>query len=403
MGGLENLAGRMNSSEGRNSVPETTRTDKILNSMRWLPAYLWQRMTRTRSRIGQKHLILALTDHFEPAFQPEAPDRWAPREIQHQRLEKWCCAYPKIFDAWRDSAGFPFVHTYFYPAEQYDPTLLEHLADHCHAGWGEIEIQLHHGVKVPDTAENTHRQLVEFRDSLASLGCLSRALGSQEVRYAFVHGNWALANSCRGCCCGVNEEMQILAETGCYADFTLPSAPSPAQVAKINALYECALPLNSSAPHRRGHNLRINLPPRIFPLIFQGPLMFDFGRLSSSGLFPRIENGALTGANPPSLHRLQLWVDATITVQGRPNWLFVKLHCHGMDPRDESAMLGSAIQRFLGDLIKWARQNCVMLHFLTAREMVNVALAACDSREGNPADYRDYHLRLNRRPLRQGK
>ena len=38
--------------------------------------------------------------------------------------------------------------------------------------------------------------------------------------YAFVHGNFALANSAGGRYCGVDEEMQILAETGCYADMT---------------------------------------------------------------------------------------------------------------------------------------------------------------------------------------
>ena len=32
--------------------------------------------------------------------------------------------------------------------------------------------------------------------------------------------------------------MQILADTGCYADLTLPSAPSRAQVAKINSLVD---------------------------------------------------------------------------------------------------------------------------------------------------------------------
>jgi hypothetical protein len=387
----------MNSSEGKKAVPEMRNADKVLNSMRWLPAYVWQRTTRPLCRLGPKHLIFALADHFEPAFLPETPG-WVSREVQHQRLEKWCRVYPKTFDASRDSAGFPFVHTYFYPAEQYDPALLERLAEHCHAGWGEIEIQLHHGVDVPDTAENTSRQLVEFRDSLASLSCLSRTPGDREPRYGFVHGNWALANSNGGRFCGVDGEMQILAETGCYADFTLPSAPSPAQVAKINALYECALPLDSSAPHRRGHDLRISAPPNTFPLIFQGPLMFDFEQRALGGLAPRIENGALTGATPPSLHRLQLWIDATITVHGRPNWLFIKLHCHGMDPRDESAMLGSAIQVFLRDLIGWARQNHVMLHFMTTREMVNVALAACDGRDGNPSDFRDYRFLLNRRP-----
>ena len=36
--------------------------------------------------------------------------------------------------------------------------LLEMLAEHCHSGWGETEIHLHHGMPDPDTAENTRRQ-----------------------------------------------------------------------------------------------------------------------------------------------------------------------------------------------------------------------------------------------------
>jgi hypothetical protein len=381
----------MNSSEGKNTVPEMPSAEKVLNSMQWLPAYVWQRMTRTQSRVGERHLILALADHFEPSFRPEAPTEFAPRDVQEQRLEKWCRVYPKVFDAWRDSAGFPFVHTYFYPAEQYDPTLLERLAEHCHAGWGEIEIQLHHGVNVPDKAENTRRQLVEFRDSLASLGCLSRAPGDQEPRYGFVHGNWALANSCGGRFCGVDEEMQLLAETGCFADFTLPSAPNAAQVAKINLLYECGLPLTSRAPHRRAKPLRSGLPPTTFPLIVEGPLQIDFGKREKGRLPVKIENAAVTGPNPPSLRRLQLWMRAAITVDGRPDWLFIKLHCHGMDPRDESSMIGEAAQRFMGELMGWVRENPFdRLHFVTGREMVNIALAAADGNESNPSDYRDY-------------
>src|ERR1019366_10612442 len=165
--------------------------EKILNSMRWLPASFWQKMTRRLPKVGQRHLIFALADHFEPSIVPQGG--LAPLNIQEERLENWCRAYPMAFDAWRDAAGFPFVHTYFYPAEQYQPSLLERLADHCHAGWGEIEIQLHHGVDAPDTAENTRRQLVEFRDSLERIGCLSRLPGDRNPRYGFVHGNWALA------------------------------------------------------------------------------------------------------------------------------------------------------------------------------------------------------------------
>jgi len=75
---------------------------------------------------------------------------------------------------YRDADGRPFVHTYFYPAEQYDRSLIARLAEHCREGWGEIEIHLHHGVAAPDTAENTRRQLIEFRDRLAiEHGCLA--------------------------------------------------------------------------------------------------------------------------------------------------------------------------------------------------------------------------------------
>lgn len=391
----------MNSSKGNNTARDMPRAEKLLNSMRWLPAYLWQRMTRTRPEVGQRHLIFALADHFEPAIMPETRGKRAPLNVQQQRLERWCRIYPKAFDAWRDSAGLPFVHTYFYPAEQYESALLERLAEHCHAGWGEIEIQLHHGVDLPDTTENARRQLVEFRDSLASLGCLSRAPGDQEPRYAFVHGNWALANSGGGRCCGVDEEMQILADTGCFADFTLPSAPNAAQVSKINLLYECGLPLTSRAPHRRAKPLRSGFPPTTFPLIIEGPLLMDFGQHENGRLSVKIENAAVTGLNPPSLRRLQLWMRAAITVGGRPDWLFIKLHCHGMDPRDESSMIGESAQRFMADLSGWVRENPTnRLHFATGREMVNIALAAADGKEGNPSDYRDYRFRPQR-PRRQ--
>ena len=151
--------------------------------------------------------------------------------------------------------------------------------------------------------------------------------------------------------------MQILAETGCYADLTLPSAPDPAQVAKINALYECALPLNHRAPHRRGRDLRCGQPPTTFPLIVQGPLGLNFARRIRGWPMPCIENGSLTAAYSPTMGRLWLWRQAGIAVRGRPDWLFIKLHCHGMDPADEAAMCGTPIQHFLHELTEEASTN----------------------------------------------
>ncbi len=37
--------------------------------------------------------------------------------------------------------------------------------------------------------------------------------------------------------CGINNELLILKETGCYADFTFPSAPHPTQPSTINSIY----------------------------------------------------------------------------------------------------------------------------------------------------------------------
>jgi hypothetical protein len=354
-----------------------------------------QRLTRPAPQ-GPVHLIFALADHFEPAIVPENGYARAPYREQEQRLERWCREYPKLVDPWRDADGHPFVHSYFYPAEQYDKGHLDRLAAHCHAGWGEVEIHLHHGINRPDTAENLRRELSRFRDLLAfDHGCLSYLDGVGTPQYAFVHGNFALANSAGGFACGVDQEMQVLADTGCYADMTLPTgAFHPAQTSKINSIYECGLPLTERAPHRQGRDLARGRKPEIFPLIVQGPLMLDFARKGNGrSRFGAIENGALTPPNPPSLQRLKLWKDAAISVLGRPDWLFVKLHCHSMDPTQEPAVLGEPMRKFLRELVEGAQERNETLHFASAREMVNISLAACDGREGNPGDYRDYRLK----------
>jgi hypothetical protein len=343
---------------------------------------------------GPVHLILALADHFEPAIDPEDGQKRVSRDEQERRLEYWTREYPKVIDGWRDHDGRPFVHTYFYPAEQYDEGLIEVLADHCHAGWGEIEVHLHHGIPQPDTAENTRRLLTEFRDRLAFRHrCLAVEAGSNRPGYAFVHGNFALANSAGGRLCGVDSEMQILAQTGCYADLTMPSGfLHPAQIEKINSVYECALPLDQTAPHRQGHDLAAGRAPTTFPLMIQGPLLTDL-RSSLRSARPVLENGGITAANPATMHRISLWKQAQVRVDGRPDWLFIKLHCHSMDPTQKDAVIDASFRNFLAALVEGAAGRKETLHFVTAREMANILLAACDGREGDPGAYRDYRFK----------
>jgi hypothetical protein len=365
---------------------------KAIGALRWIPSYGWQRLTR-RSTPPTLHVIIAIADHFEPYISPGNPRQFLSHAEQARRVKQWCQQYPLVFDHYRDRSGSPLKHSYFYAAEHYDDEIIETLAAHCRQGWGEIEIHLHHGIDSPDTADNTKDTLITFRDRLRAHGCLCHLDTSGSPRYGFVHGNWALANSAGGRFCGVDEEIQILAETGCYADFTLPSAPSIAQISKINALYECEGPLDHRSAHRHGCDLASGRAPHKFPLMIQGPLGFSFHR-RKHGVLPVIENSALSSANPPSPHRLKLWTNARITVQGRPEWVFVKLHCHGMNPIDTPTLLGHPMKDLLQHLATLEHRGDSCFHFVTAREMTNIILAACDGKQGEPSDFRDYRLRL---------
>ena len=65
------------------------------------------------------------------------------------------------------------------------------------------------------------------------------------------------------------------------------------------------------------------------------------------------------------------------------------------------AVLREPMQNFLEELINGAPDRKEILHFVTAREMANIIVAACDGREGNPGDYRDYRYKLGRARLQR--
>src|SRR5262249_49674898 len=136
----------------------------------------------------------------------------------------------------RDSDGRAPRHTFFYPVEEYEPELMAPLAGLCAAGFGEVEVHLHHD---NDTAENLRQTLADFRDTLAEgHGLLGRDRTTREVTYCFIHGNWALCNArADGRCCGVDNEIAVLRETGCRVDMTMPAAPNETQTPTINSIY----------------------------------------------------------------------------------------------------------------------------------------------------------------------
>ncbi len=353
---------------------------------KWLWGYLKSILRRPRNRSRLTHLLFCVADHFEPLGNADS----AP--AARAALADWLETYERRLGDFRDADGCPPRHTFFYPAEEYDEGCLDRLAAFCRAGWGEVEIQLHHR---NDTPERLRERLLAFRDRLHARHGLLGQDATGAVRYGFVHGNWALCNARPdGDWCGVNEELRVLAETGCYADFTFPSAPSPTQPRMVNALYRAWDRPGRPRGQDRGVLCRTH-PARPLAalegalLLIQGPLGLDWRR-RKRGMFPRLETGELSAVNPPTPRRVDLWVRQGIHVIGRPDWIFVKVHTHGCRPAHRETLLGwpaICLHRYLAS--RYTIENGWSFHYVTAREMFNVVSAAEQGRAGNPGLWRN--------------
>jgi hypothetical protein len=370
---------------------------KLGHNLPWLIRYpLWRGgELLNRAAFGDsaaKHIVFVVANHFEPAW---TENGFLNLDTQRRRLDDWHKKARKIGEAVRDADGTKFRHTNFYPAEQYDKGLLDTLAAMEREGLGEVEIHLHHGVEKPDTAENLRKSLVDFRDCLAQEhGCLSYFENDSLPRYAFVHGNLALANSAGGKYCGVDNEMQILAETGCYADLTLPSAPDETQVPVINRIYEADGDFTQAAPHRIGTPVRVGREISKLPVIINGALVFNWSKRIKGLPLPKIEDGALTAAQSADLKRFDRWRNANITVAGKPDWIFIKLYCHGFFDHDQDACIGDRAARFFGEIVEnGEKTGAYQTHFASAREVFNMIAAAVDGHAGSPHEFRDYRLK----------
>ena len=99
---------------------------------------------------------------------------------------------------------------------------MDRLAELQRAEYGEVGRHLHHEGA---TGQQLRDSLRLHLHELAGHGHLSRDADGR-CRWAFIHGNWALANARAGRQrCGVDNELEVLFDEGCYADFTFPSAP----------------------------------------------------------------------------------------------------------------------------------------------------------------------------------
>ena len=369
----------------------------FLTKLKWnLPWLAWYPFVRANSllqagSVEKKHIIFTIANHLEPSW---SENGLLDVDVQLRRLDEYRKLARKTGEAVLGADKTKFRHTNFFPAEQYDRRILEILAEMQAEGLGETEVHLHHGVDKPDTAENLRRTLTEYRDCLAEEHkLLSRFAGDAQPKYAFVHGNLALGNSHDGRFCGVDNELQILQETGCYVDMTLPSAPDKSQVSMLNKIYECGLPLDEKIPHRTGRRVSVFGNQPELPLIFTGPLILNWTRRIKGLPVPKLDDGALAANHPPDAARFRRWLSANVTVKNRPEWIFIKLYCHGFFDRDRSACIGDEARRFFSETIETGEKTGEYnVYFASAREAFNMIAAAIDGREGKPGDYRNYRL-----------
>ena len=332
------------------------------------------RRARTPRGAGPRHVLFALCDHYEPLWGK------ADEQTGRARVDAWADRYPDL-DRFRDGNGRPPRHSFFFPGEEYAPYYLDRLAELARKGFGEVEVHLHHD---SDTAATLKDKLRTTLRDFAGHGHLSRDAAGN-FQWAFIHGNWSLANGRPdGKWCGVDEELPVLHELGCYADLTFPSAPDVCQPDRVNLIYWPTGDLTRRRSYEGGERARVGTRYDDRLLIITGPLSF-----ARKGAGVRIENSAITGGDPPSAARVASWVAQAIHIEGRPEWVFVKVHTHGAIENTAASLLGDG-GRALHSALAAFNTGGWKLHYVTAREMYNVARAAMDGMTGDPNAYFDH-------------
>ena len=337
----------------------------------WLPDYFRKITAASPQPQSPVHILFYFTDHFEPAEHRE-------------RVLQWESEYPKLANRHRDSAGRPLQHGWFFPGEQPNDEYMQRLRNLVAAGYGEVELHYHHNHDTDDSIRAKYQKAIAW---FQQFGFLKTLRGG--THFAFIHGNWALDNSVAAWC-GSNHELRILRDLGGFADYTFPAIWTTAQPAIVNSVYE-ATDDDGPKSYNRGEYVRVGREPAGDLMILEGPLRILPSR-SVKHLFWDVEDGNIHHAVPLSNQRVDAWVKANVHVEGRPEWVFVKVHGHMAETQQEvDDMFNGAFDRAMYYLEKrYNDGKNYVLHYVTAREAYNIARAAAAGRTGDPGQYLDY-------------
>jgi len=340
----------------------------------FLPDYLRAAVAAPAPAIqGPTHIFFLFVDHFEPDWSVE-------------RTEQWAARYRVLARRHLDSSGRPAQHTWFFPGDQLDPAILEILRKMTAEGLGEVEFHYHHD---GDTAKTLAMSWQYVIPEMQKFGFLKTVDG--RTAFAFVHGNSSLDDSDEYC--GVREELKLLHEFGCFADFTFPALFSSAQPPEVNKIYAAR-----DDPGPKSYRIPwplLDLKNGAADLmIFEGPLSIA-PSWNLRRLFFDVDDANIHPAMPAGPARVHRWVNARVHVAERPDWIFVKVFGHTVSSQEDmDEALGPHFDSALTELERHYNDGeQYILHYVTAREAYNLAMAAATGATGDPSKYYDSEIK----------
>jgi len=341
----------------------------------WLPA-LRRKQRPIENALGTRHVMIAVCNRFEPSQRAALDGKPA-------LLENWRRDLSKLAHEFHDAHGIAPKHSFFLPAEEAEAAWIPELGELCRTTGNEIELTAPRPI---ESAERLRETIQRGKDSLSRHGWLS-CDKTGAVRYGFIQGAKASSSS------RLVSHRAILRETGCYANFLPPEFADGVPPEFDNSL--CYAYDRDQKGRPSGlRRVRAEREPQSDiddgVLLVPPPVTRDWNR-KKFGLLPHLETSELSAAKPPSRDRLRLWLDCRITVEARPNWVFITLHTNGLEPENSRMLLGEPMREFYRTLTKVAaRDESLRFHCVTAREFINILHAAEAGHSGNPSQFKEF-------------
>ena len=339
----------------------------------WLKSYIRGLFSDPDTKEQTVDIMLLFVDHFELNGHAD-------------RLEAWEVRYPQIAKKHFDSDGHHPKHSLFYAMDLMHEHELERLQHLVTEGVGEFELHWHHD---HDTEETFSHKLTEAMKIFHKYGYMKPYKEGQNACFSFIHGDWSLGNSRGEKYCGVDNEISLLMEAGCYGDYTFPALFNEAQPPMINNIYY-STNNDQKASYFKGRVASVDQSQTDDEfMVFQGPLTINWKDWRHKW-HPTIEDGDIsrfpTHDDPK---RIDSWIRQKIHVKGQPTWQFVKIFCHGA--QDHQSVVSDTTDRMFEYLeTNYNDGKRYRLHYVSAREAYNIVKAAEDGNKGNPNEYRDY-------------